>query len=75
MDNCICSEWDGQGWSTCGYPMPRHVATPCPEHITDDKMRKQITAIEKFLAIDHDGEDPFTKEIVAMSRATVGDVE
>jgi len=23
MDNCICSEWDGKGWSTCWLPMPR----------------------------------------------------
>ena len=57
-----------QGLVNMWLPMPR-------THNRDDKMRKQITAIEKFLAIDHDGEDPFTKEIVAMSRATVGDVE
>ena len=67
MDNCICSEWDGQGWSTCGYP--------CPEHITDDKMRKQITAIEKFLAIDPRWRGPVYERNRGDERATVGDVE
>lgn len=23
-DNCICSEWDGKGVSTCGFPCPVH---------------------------------------------------
>lgn len=22
--NCICTEWDGKGWSVCGVPCPIH---------------------------------------------------
>lgn len=21
---CICTEWDGKGWSVCGFPCPAH---------------------------------------------------
>ena len=24
FDNCICAEWDGKGWSTCGAPCNVH---------------------------------------------------
>lgn len=23
-DGCVCSEFDGNGWSTCGLPCPEH---------------------------------------------------
>ena len=37
-DNCICAEWDGEGWSTCG--------APCPEHITVEKLDRVIAGTE-----------------------------
>ena len=24
FDECICAEWDGKGWSTCGFPCSVH---------------------------------------------------
>ena len=24
LNECICAEWDGKGWSTCGIPCPVH---------------------------------------------------
>ena len=24
IDECICAEWDGKGWSTCGFPCSVH---------------------------------------------------
>ena len=23
-EDCICTEWDGKGWSVCGFPCPVH---------------------------------------------------
>ena len=31
-DECICSGWDGKGWSTCGVPCPMH-CKESPEEI------------------------------------------
>jgi hypothetical protein len=41
LDNCICAEWDGKGWSTCGVP--------CPQHITAKSLRKAIANVKEYL--------------------------
>ena len=46
-DECICAEWDGKGYSTCGYP--------CHEHFKGDKEKwlrqrvEDIARIEKVI--------------------------
>lgn len=27
-EQCICSEWDGKGYSTCGFKCPVHFKQP-----------------------------------------------
>lgn len=44
MDNCICAEWDGKGWSVCGVP--------CMEHITIAELDEGIKGSIEF-AIEH----------------------
>jgi hypothetical protein len=44
QDNCICAEWDGKGWSTCGVP--------CMQHLTTKRLRTQIANVREYLTKD-----------------------
>lgn len=54
LDNCICAEWDGKGWSTCGVP--------CPEHITAKSLHKEIANVREYLSKDP-GTHPINKAL------------
>jgi hypothetical protein len=44
--NCICTEWDGKGWSVCGCPCPVHNKLTKAELKKVFDKRKKI--IQKF---------------------------
>ena len=45
LDNCICSERDGKGWSTCGFPCSVHN----PLAHDKKKLKKYLVEREKKL--------------------------
>jgi hypothetical protein len=55
-DNCICAEWDGEGWSTCGFP--------CPEHITTTKLSEGIRGTEEYIKLNAEPAEPVAKAIL-----------
>jgi hypothetical protein len=54
LGNCICAEWDGKGWSTCGVP--------CRQHITAKSLRKEIAGVREYLTKDP-GTDRISKAL------------
>lgn len=55
MDDCICSEWDGKGWSVCGVP--------CMEHITLKELDEGIDESRKFAKENRNSKDRIAKAL------------
>jgi hypothetical protein len=66
LDNCICAEWDGKGWSTCGVP--------CPEHITAKSLRKVIANVREYL-IKEPGNHPIGKALYQLEQTRLPALE
>ena len=43
LRECICSEWDGKGWSTCGFPCSIH------NKLSKKKLKKIVGEQNAFL--------------------------
>lgn len=53
--DCICTEWDGKGWSVCGVP--------CMKHITLAELDEGIAETEKFVKEAETSEDRIVKAL------------